>query len=80
MAEPSAAPLRTTPLHDLHIEFGARMTPFAGYDMPLQYRAGVMKEHLATRSSAGLFDVSHMGQVELRPRSGSVADVGGRDQ
>lgn len=75
MAEPSAAPLRTTPLHDLHIEFGARMTPFAGYDMPLQYRAGVMKEHLATRSSAGLFDVSHMGQVELRPRSGNVADV-----
>lgn len=75
MAEPSAAPLRTTPLHELHLELGARMTPFAGYDMPLQYRAGVLKEHVATRSSAGLFDVSHMGQVEIRARSGSVADA-----
>jgi aminomethyltransferase len=65
----------TTPLHALHLELGARMTPFAGYDMPVQYPLGIMKEHLHTRASAGLFDVSHMGQVILRPRSGDVADA-----
>lgn len=58
-------PLLTTPLHALHRELGARMVPFAGYDMPVQYPAGVMKEHLHTRSQAGLFDVSHMGQILL---------------
>ncbi|PRY21763.1 aminomethyltransferase [Aliiruegeria haliotis] len=58
--------LATTPLHALHIELGARMVPFAGYDMPVQYKLGVMKEHLHTRSAAGLFDVSHMGQVLLK--------------
>lgn len=65
--EPSAspAPLLHTPLHDLHIELGARMVPFAGYSMPVQYPAGLMAEHLHTRSSAGLFDVSHMGQLRL---------------
>ena len=52
-----------TPLHALHVELGARMAPFAGYDMPIQYPAGVMAEHLQTRKSAGLFDVSHMGQA-----------------
>jgi aminomethyltransferase len=57
--------LLTTPLHTLHRELGARMVPFAGYDMPVQYPAGVMKEHLHTRSQAGLFDVSHMGQIRL---------------
>lgn len=67
--------LRQTPLHALHLEMGARMVPFAGYDMPLQYRAGVLKEHLHTRAAAGLFDVSHMGQILLRPRSGNPADV-----
>jgi aminomethyltransferase len=51
------------------------MAPFAGYDMPIQYALGVLKEHLHTRSAAGLFDVSHMGQVALRPRSGKVADA-----
>jgi aminomethyltransferase len=51
------------------------MVPFAGYDMPVQYPSGILKEHLATRAAAGLFDVSHMGQVELRPASGDVADV-----
>ncbi|GJL97386.1 MAG: aminomethyltransferase [Hyphobacterium sp.] len=51
-----------TPLHDLHVELGAKMTPFAGYDMPLQYE-GIMAEHNHTRQSAGLFDVSHMGQA-----------------
>jgi aminomethyltransferase len=64
-----------TPLHALHVELGARMTPFAGYDMPVQYPLGIMKEHLHTRASAGLFDVSHMGQVILRPKSGDLADA-----
>ncbi|KIN73352.1 glycine cleavage system aminomethyltransferase GcvT [Sulfitobacter guttiformis] len=54
-----------TPLHDLHIALGAKMVPFAGYAMPVQYPSGVMKEHSHTREKAGLFDVSHMGQVIL---------------
>jgi aminomethyltransferase len=58
--------LKRTPLHALHVELGARMVPFAGYEMPVQYPMGVMKEHLHTRASAGLFDVGHMGQVLLR--------------
>ncbi|NWL78050.1 glycine cleavage system aminomethyltransferase GcvT [Pseudomonas taiwanensis] len=58
--------LAKTPLHALHLELGARMVPFAGYDMPVQYPLGVLKEHLHTREQAGLFDVSHMGQVILR--------------
>ncbi|HMW42050.1 MAG TPA: glycine cleavage system aminomethyltransferase GcvT [Plasticicumulans sp.] len=57
--------LARTPLHDLHLELGARMVPFAGYSMPVQYPAGVLKEHQHTRMAAGLFDVSHMGQVRL---------------
>ena len=52
-----------TPLHALHVELGARMAPFAGYDMPIHYPAGVLAEHLHTRKAAGLFDVSHMGQA-----------------
>jgi aminomethyltransferase len=56
-------------LHDLHLAAGARMVPFAGYDMPVQYADGVMAEHLHTRQKAGLFDVSHMGQVLLRPKA-----------
>ena len=59
------APLLKTPLHDLHVELGARMVPFAGYSMPVQYPAGLMAEHLHTRVAAGLFDVSHMGQLQL---------------
>ncbi|MCR8726747.1 glycine cleavage system aminomethyltransferase GcvT [Frigidibacter sp. ROC022] len=58
--------LLQTPLYDLHLELGAKMVPFAGYAMPVQYPAGVMAEHLHTRARAGLFDVSHMGQVILR--------------
>ena len=54
-----------TPLHALHIELGARMAPFAGYDMPIHYPAGVLAEHLHTRKFVGLFDVSHMGQALL---------------
>ncbi|WP_372782996.1 glycine cleavage system aminomethyltransferase GcvT [Phenylobacterium sp.] len=60
------APLKTTPLHEAHIALGARMVPFAGYDMPVQYTEGVLKEHLWTREHAGIFDVSHMGQARLR--------------
>lgn len=69
------AALRKTPLHALHVSLGARMVPFAGYDMPVQYPAGVLKEHLQTRASAGLFDVSHMGQVMIRARSGRYEDA-----
>ncbi|TXN84696.1 MULTISPECIES: glycine cleavage system aminomethyltransferase GcvT [Methylobacterium] len=54
-----------TPLHALHLRRGARMVPFSGYDMPLHYPAGLLKEHLHTRAGAGLFDVSHMGQIAL---------------
>ena len=64
---PSAppAPLLNTPLNDLHVELGARMVPFAGYAMPVQYPDGLMAEHLHTRNAAGMFDVSHMGQLRL---------------
>ncbi|MFN3494415.1 MAG: glycine cleavage system aminomethyltransferase GcvT [Hydrogenophaga sp.] len=57
--------LLQTPLHALHLELGARMVPFAGYSMPVQYPMGVLQEHHHTRASAGLFDVSHMGQLRL---------------
>ena len=67
--------LKRTPLYDLHVAMGARMAPFAGYEMPIQYPAGVMKEHLHTRAAASLFDVSHMGQIVLRPSGGTIADV-----
>ena len=59
----AGAPLLRTPLYDLHVSLGAKMVPFAGYEMPVQYPAGIVKEHAHTRSQAGLFDVSHMGQV-----------------
>ncbi len=57
--------LQVTPLHALHVEMGAKMVPFAGYDMPVQYALGVRKEHIHCREAAGLFDVSHMGQLRL---------------
>ena len=60
-----AADLLKTPLHDLHLKLGARMVPFAGYEMPVQYPAGIISEHRHCRSAAALFDVSHMGQVRL---------------
>ncbi|MDH4377630.1 MAG: glycine cleavage system aminomethyltransferase GcvT [Ramlibacter sp.] len=60
-----ATALLKTPLHALHLELGARMVPFAGYEMPVQYPAGLMAEHRHTRAAAGLFDVSHMGQLRL---------------
>ena len=65
MSAPTDTPLLTTPLNALHIELGARMVPFAGYSMPVQYPAGLMAEHHHTRKAAGLFDVSHMGQLRL---------------
>ncbi len=65
--------LHKTPLHALHVELGAKMVPFAGYDMPVQYALGVMKEHQHTRAAAGLFDVSHMGQVIVRAQTGYEA-------
>ncbi|MEQ9039686.1 MAG: glycine cleavage system aminomethyltransferase GcvT [Silicimonas sp.] len=67
--------LERTPLYDLHLAHGAKMVPFAGYEMPVQYGLGVMKEHLWTRQNAGLFDVSHMGQVRVVPSSGDVSDA-----
>ena len=68
------ASTQKTPLHALHVELGARMGPFAGYDMPIQYPAGVLAEHLHTRKAAGLFDVSHMGQALLEgAEHGAVA-------
>ena len=61
--------LLRTPLYDLHVELGAKMVPFAGYDMPVQYPMGILTEHQHTRSGAGLFDVSHMGQIRLSAAS-----------
>lgn len=72
---PPAEPLKNTPLHALHVQCGARMVPFAGHEMPVQFAPGVLKEHLHTRAAAGLFDVSHMGQIWLRHKSGSVEDT-----
>ena len=66
-------PLLRTPLYDLHLELGARMVPFAGYSMPVQYPAGLMAEHLHTRASAGLFDVSHMGQLSISGADAAAA-------
>ncbi|TEW55287.1 glycine cleavage system aminomethyltransferase GcvT [Psychromonas sp. RZ22] len=65
--------LHVTPLHALHIEMGGKMVPFAGYDMPVQYALGVKKEHLHCRQSAGLFDVSHMGQLRLKGENAAQA-------
>ena len=69
------ATIKRTSLYDYHIEAGAKMVPFAGYEMPVQYSLGVMKEHLHTRAAAGMFDVSHMGQILLYPKSGIISDA-----
>jgi aminomethyltransferase len=74
--------LRRTPLYALHLELGGKMVPFAGYEMPVQYPAGILKEHLHTRQKAGLFDVSHMGQAFLSGDTSALeritpADVAG---
>ncbi len=74
MADLNESGLKRLGLHDLHVELGGKMVPFAGYEMPVQFRDGVLKEHLHTRAAAGLFDVSHMGQLILRPK-GSMDDL-----
>ena len=71
----SVGQMKRVPLHALHEACGGKIVPFAGYEMPVQFAAGVLKEHLHTRVSAGLFDVSHMGQIVLRPKSGRVEDA-----
>jgi aminomethyltransferase len=71
----SPSELKRTPLHALHLARGGKMVPFAGYDMPVQYGAGVLREHLHTRTAAGLFDVSHMGQIALHAKSGRLEDA-----
>jgi aminomethyltransferase len=70
---PSDAPLLHTPLYELHLSLGARMVPFAGWAMPVQYPTGIIREHVHTRSQAGLFDVSHMGQVFLTGADAAAA-------
>jgi aminomethyltransferase len=75
LARDTHSTLKRTPLHALHVARGGKMVPFAGYDMPVQYATGVLREHLHARAAAGLFDVSHMGQIALRPKSGRVEDA-----
>ena len=75
LAQDNHTPSKSTPLHALHVALGGKMVPFAGYEMPVQFPSGVLKEHLHTRASCGLFDVSHMGQVRLHAKSGRTEDV-----
>jgi aminomethyltransferase len=75
MLNASTATLRHLPLHAWHVGHGARMAPFANYEMPVSYSEGILKEHLHTRTAASLFDVSHMGQIVLRPRGGTMRDL-----
>ncbi|WP_083508423.1 hypothetical protein [Erythrobacter sp. AP23] len=70
-----ASDLLKTPLYDLHVRAGGRLVPFAGYSLPSQYATGVIEETLHTRKAAGLFDVSHMGRIDLTPNSGKIADA-----
>jgi aminomethyltransferase len=70
LTETPAGPLKRTPLYTLHRALGARVVPFAGYEMPVQYPTGILAEHAQTRTAAGLFDVSHMGQVRLTAKAG----------
>ena len=72
MNEPAGVPLKKTPLHGAHVALRARMVPFGGWDMPVEY-SGISAEHLAVRSAAGLFDVSHMGEVELAGKDALAA-------
>jgi aminomethyltransferase len=75
LARDDLTPLKRTPLHALHVSLAGKMVPFAGYEMPVQYAPGVLREHLHTRAAAGLFDVSHMGQIALRAKSGRIEDA-----
>ncbi|RAN38294.1 glycine cleavage system aminomethyltransferase GcvT [Hyphomonas pacifica] len=76
MSDPTTENLKRTPLYDVHVEHGAKLVPFAGYEMPVQYSMGVKDEHLWTREQAGLFDVSHMGPCFLSLEDG----IGGGDE
>src|SRR5215813_2294741 len=69
------APLLRTPLYKFHLERGARLVAFAGYEMPVQYPTGILTEHLHTRAAAGLFDISHMGQIVMRSMAGRLEDA-----
>ena len=73
MSAPSPQPLERTPLYDLHLSLGAKMVPFAGYEMPVNYPSGILAEHMHTRKAAGLFDVSHMGQVRVGGKDAASA-------
>ncbi|MBT3306613.1 MAG: glycine cleavage system aminomethyltransferase GcvT, partial [Alphaproteobacteria bacterium] len=73
MTDHPATDTQQTPLHALHLELGGKMVPFAGYDMPVQYPAGIMEEHLHTRAQASVFDVSHMGQALLHGDDAAAA-------
>src|ERR1700751_1890540 len=75
LSETKSSELKRVPLHELHIPCGGKIVPSAGYEMPVQYAAGVLKEHRHTRQAAGLFDVSHMGQIALRAKSGAPDDA-----
>ncbi len=75
MTEAPQIPALHVPLNDLHLARGGKMVPFAGYEMPVHYPLGILREHLHTRSAAGLFDVSHMGQFILRPKSGKIEEA-----
>src|SRR6266550_2431869 len=72
MDQAAAAPLKKTPLHARHRSSGARMVPFSGWDMPVEY-SGITAEHMAVRTHAGLFDVSHMGEIELAGKDALAA-------
>jgi aminomethyltransferase len=72
MTEPTATPLKKTSLHATHVASGARMVPFGGWEMPVEY-SGISAEHLAVRSAAGLFDVSHMGEIEIAGKDALAA-------
>jgi aminomethyltransferase len=75
-SQPASSPrLKRTPLHQLHVELGARFVPFAGYEMPVNFPSGILKEHLHTRAAAGLFDVSHMGQLAVHSRAPDMTDA-----
>src|ERR1700749_4849658 len=75
LARDAETPLKRTPLYALHVASAAKMVPFAGYEMPVQFAAGVLKEHLHTRSYARLFNVSQKGQLLLRAKSGYYRDA-----
>ena len=75
LAQDAKTLLKRAPLHALHVAMGGKMVPFAGYEMPVQFAAGVLREHLHTRAAGGLFDVSHMGQIALRAKSGRIEDA-----